>query len=149
MAILCWANPVTVDSQSSDLNMGKNQLIFTGNVRVSGRGMKLDSDKLDIFLKDAGNVSGKKSADAADVQQNKKPVRALATGNVHAEDAAGILESGVLDMYFGEQLTPGKTEVEKIIAEKKVHIESKPDKDKKSNGNTLLGKSGDGGFAEF
>ncbi len=138
------ASPVTVDSQSSDLNMGKNQLIFTGNVRVSGRGMKLDSDKLDIFLKDAGNVSGKKSADAADVQQNKKPVRALATGNVHAEDAAGILESGVLDMYFGEQLTPGKTEVEKIIAEKKVHIESKPDTDKKSNGNTLLGKSGDG-----
>ncbi|MBE6403525.1 MAG: hypothetical protein E7039_07380 [Lentisphaerae bacterium] len=140
------AEPVTVDSRSADLNYGGNKLAFAGNVAVRGRGMKLDSDKLDIDLKNAPETPGRKPAEKSDVKTRKQPVRALAVGNVHAEDESGILDSGVLDVRFGNTGTAGKTEIEKIYASNKLHLQSKPDKggSKKSNGNTLLGKSADG-----
>ena len=142
------AEPVTVDSRSADLNYGGNKLAFAGNVSVRGRGMKLDSDKLDIDLKNAPGETGKGKAkdNKSDVKTRKQPIRALAVGNVHAEDEAGILESGVLDVRFGTAGAAGKTEIEKIYASNKLHLQSKPDKKggKKSNGNTLLGKSADG-----
>ncbi|MBO5923670.1 MAG: hypothetical protein J6Q81_04065 [Lentisphaeria bacterium] len=138
--------PVTVDSRSADLNYGGNKLAFAGNVAVRGRGMKLDSDKLDIDLKNAAPAADKKSTAKATAKSRKQPVRALAVGNVHAEDESGMLDSGVLDVRLGDSRIPGKTEIEKIYASKKMRLQSKPDKKdgKKSGGNTLLGKSADG-----
>ena len=141
------AEPVTVDSRSADLNYGGNKLAFAGNVAVRGRGMKLDSDKLDIDLKNAAPAVDKsKDKKSGAVKTRKQPVRALAVGNVHAEDDSGILDSGVLDVRLGDSSIPGKTEIEKIYASKKMRLQSKPDKggSKKSKGNTLLGKSADG-----
>lgn len=140
-------SPVTVDSRSADLNYGGNKLAFAGNVAVRGRGMKLDSDKLDIDLENTASGNVKKGvAKAGDARSRKQPVRALAVGNVHAEDESGILDSGVLDVRFGDTKIPGKNEIEKIYASRKMRLQSKPDKNgsKKSNGNTLLGKSADG-----
>ena len=141
------AEPVTVDSRRADLNYGGNKLAFAGNVAVRGRGMKLDSDKLDIDLKSEKTAAGKKSKPKnGDVKTTKQPVRALAVGNVRAEDESGILDCGVLDVRLGNNNPAGKTEIEKIYAGNKLHLQSKPDKggSKKSNGNTLLGKSADG-----
>ena len=139
--------PVTVDSRSADLNYGGNKLAFAGNVAVRGRGMKLDSDKLNIDLKNAENAAAKPAKSAnGDIKTSKQPVRALAMGNVRAEDESGILDCGVLDVRFGNSNAVGKTEIEKIYASEKMHLQSKADKvgGKKSNGSTLLGKSADG-----
>lgn len=118
--------PVTVVSRESDLNLGGNLLAFAGNVKVRGKGTKLDSDTLDIFLKDITAPGSKKSDAAADLSSSKQPVRALAIGNVYAEDESGILRAGLLDVYFGDKQKPGKTDVEKIIADNNMYAESKP-----------------------
>ena len=129
---------VTVNSRRADLNYGGNKLAFDGNVAVRGRGMKLDSDKLDIDLADDGRKSAK------DAKTRKQPVRALAVGNVQAEDASGILSTGELDVRLGDKVIPGKVEIEKIFARKKVRLQSKPGKDAGKKSSTLLGKSADG-----
>ena len=145
------AEPVTVDSRRADLNYGGNKLAFAGNVAVRGRGMKLDSDKLDIDLKNnLPAVNKKKSAKSGNAKAGKQPVRALAVGNVHAEDDSGVLDSGILDVYFGDKHIPGKVEIEKIFAKNKMRLQSKPDKPgnkkkgKQNSNNTLLGRSADG-----
>ena len=61
------SEPVTVDSRSADLNYGGNKLAFAGNVAVRGRGMKLDSDKLDIDLKSEKTAAGKNRFQASSV----------------------------------------------------------------------------------
>ncbi|MBE6368782.1 MAG: hypothetical protein E7056_01315 [Lentisphaerae bacterium] len=146
--------PVTVDSVSSDLNYGGNLITFNENVKVRGRGMLLDCEKLDIFLKDAP----KSKKTAAKSEADKSPTRALAVGKVHAEDKTGSLDCSQLDIYFGDKAVPGKTDVEKILANGKVHIKSKPEEPvadssnmmvgpqpkKKSKNSTLLGSSADG-----
>ncbi len=132
---------VTVNSRSSDLDFGGNKLAFNGNVEVRGRGMKLDSDNLDIALED-DPARKKNSKDK--VASGKRPVRALAVGNVHAEDESGILEAGVLDVRFGDKAAAGSVEVEKIFASGKVRLQSKQDKGAKQRSSTLLGKSGNG-----
>ena len=93
---------VTVDSRSADLNYGGNKLAFSGNVAVRGRGMKLDSDKLDIDLKDASASAGKKRGAAnSDVKTGKKPVRALAVGNVTYEgDAQKFILLKMIRVYL-------------------------------------------------
>ena len=136
-------SPVTVDSKSADLNYGGNNIAFDGSVAVRGRGMKLDSDKLDITLKDVKPAAGA----AGDVQKRKQPVRALAVGNVRAEDKTGILDTGVLDVRFGDTAVPGKVEIEKIFASQQMRLQSKPDKVQDNSGKhgpTLLGRSTDG-----
>lgn len=135
--------PVTVNSRSADLNYGGNKLAFDGNVAVRGRGMKLDSDKLDIDLKPVADRSVQKNP-ADNSKMRKQPVRALAIGNVLAEDQSGILSTGELDVLLGDKVTPGKVEVEKIFARNKMRLQSKPDKDPKKKQSTLLGKSADG-----
>lgn len=142
-------SPVVVDSKNADLYYGGNLINFTGAVAVRGRGMSLDSDKLDIFLEDtAGKKSGRAAKGKLDVENSKKPVRALAVGNVHAEDKSGSLDSQSLDVYFGDKAEPGKTDIEKIIAGGGMLLQNKPaaeekKSDKKSAG-TLLGNSADG-----
>ena len=137
-------SPITVDSDSSDLNYGGNMLSFAGNVKVRGRGMLLDSDKLDITLVDEAPAEKK----SKDIQSSKKPVKALAQGSVHAEDESGMLDSGVLDIRFGETVTPGKREVEKIFASGKIRLKNKNKQQQKSAENmvgpTLLGNSKSG-----
>lgn len=137
-------SPITVDSDAADLNYGGNMLSFTGNVKVRGRGMLLDSDKLDITLMDAA-AGAKKSAD---VQNSKKPVKALAQGSVHAEDDGGVLDSGVLDIRFGETAVPGKREIEKIFASGKIRLQNRSKQQPAANENfvgpTLLGSSKSG-----
>lgn len=150
------ASPITVDSKFADLNYGGNLIAFAGSVSVRGRGMLLDSDTLDIYLKDVPAAPGKSKdkkrsgalsgrMDTAQQLNRKQPVRALALGNVHAEDKSGTLDSGTLDVYFGDKAVPGKVEVEKIMAGKKVRIESKAEANKQDrSGKTLLGQSADG-----
>ena len=136
-------SPVTVDSKSADLNYGGNNIAFAGSVAVRGRGMKLDSDKLDITLKDAPATAGNKK----NLQTRKQPVRALAVGNVRAEDKSGILDTGMLDVRFGDTATPGKIGIEKIFASRQMRLQSKPDKPQQgqnTHGPTLLGRSADG-----
>ena len=135
--------PVTVNSRSADLNYGGNKLAFDGNVAVRGRGMKLDSDKLDIDLKPVAD-NGMPKNPAHDTKMRKQPVRALAIGNVLAEDQSGTLSTGELDVRLGDKVTPGKVEVEKIFARNKMRLQSKPDKTPGKNQSTLLGKSADG-----
>ena len=136
-------SPVTVDSAQSDLNYGANLLTFTRDVKVRGRGMLLDSDSLNITLEEADGTSA--AADKSGVQQRKKPVRALAVGNVHAEDDSGVLDSGELDIRFGESVTPGKREIEKVFVSGKVRLQNKtkqpPQPDDNFIGPTLLGSS--------
>lgn len=132
------ADGVTVNSRRADLNYGGNKLAFDGNVAVRGRGMKLDSDKLDIDLAADGRKSAK------DGKTRKLPVRALAVGNVQAEDASGTLSTGELDVRLGDKAVPGKVEIEKIFARNKVRLQSKPGKDSGKKSSTLLGKSADG-----
>ncbi len=140
--------PVTVVSQESDLNFGGNVIGFAGQVKVRGKDMLLDSDKLDIFLKDAPETAKKVAADkktAPDAMPGgrKQPVRALAVGNVYMEDKASLLRAGLLDIYFGEQQTPGKTEVEKIIADNNVYVENKQAAGSKgTDKSALLGNAG-------
>ncbi len=143
--------PVTVDSQYADLNYKGNHIAFANTVRINGRGMKMESDKLDIFLRDVpGRKSSTASADLQDLSGNKQPVRALASGNVRAEDNSGILKSKTLEIFFGDRAVPGKVDVEKIIADGNMHLQSKPDQQSGSSsptapaGNTLLGRSADG-----
>lgn len=136
-------SPVTVDSAQSDLNYGANLLTFTRDVKVRGRGMLLDSDSLNITLEEADGTSA--AADKSGVQQRKKPVRALAVGNVHAEDDSGVLDSGELDIRFGESVTPGKREIEKVFVSGKVRLQNKTKQpqqpDDNFTGPTLLGSS--------
>ena len=136
-------SPITVDSDSSDLNYGGNMLSFAGNVKVRGRGMLLDSDKLDITLVDGAPAAEK----SKDMQSSKKPVKALAQGSVHAEDESGMLDSGVLDIRFGETVTPGKREVEKIFASGKIRLKNKNKQQQNAEnlvGPTLLGNAKSG-----
>ena len=147
------SSPVTVESKESDLNFGSNLLAFKKDVKVRGRGMQLDSDLLDITLEDAAKTrdNAEKVSAGSALGKKKKPVRALATGNVHAEDASGIMDSGVLDALFGETVTPGKREIEKVFVSGKVRLrnkvkeEPKQEKEKKPEqeltGPTLLGES--------
>ena len=82
------------------MNFGSNLLAFKKDVKVRGRGMQLDSDLLDITLEDAAKTrdNAEKVSAGSALGKKKKPVRALATGNVHAEDDSGIMDSGVLDL---------------------------------------------------
>ncbi len=144
------SSPVTVESKESDLDFGSNLLAFKKEVKVRGRGMQLDSDLLDITLEDAApaNDGAKKDASGNALGSKKKPVRAIATGNVHAEEESGIMDCGVLDMLFGETVTPGKREIEKVFVSGKVRIcnkvEEKPAPEPAFAGPTLLGNSNTG-----
>lgn len=141
------AGPVTVQSNAADLNYGGNMICFAGNVRVRGRGMELDSNTLDIYLKDIPLAGGKKAKhdNVDDLAGRKQPVRALAIGKVRAEDASGILRSGMLDVYFGDKVNPGKVEIEKIIADHNMHVVNKPRADgAKGSSGPLPELSGDG-----
>ena len=136
--------PITVQSQSSDLNYGGNLISFAGDVQVRGRGMELDSNSLDIFLRD---LPGSQKGDVTDpdaLAGSKQPVRALAIGKVRAADDSGILQAGLLDVYFGDKINPGKMEIEKIIAANQMHLENKPQPAGAENNGPLPNMSGNG-----
>ncbi len=122
--------PVEIRSRSADLNYSGNRIDFVGNVRAAGGdGMKLACDNLGIDLADAAKTpeSRKRGGKDETPMGRKVPVRALCTGKVKVEDNSARLESGSLDIRFGDRVKPGTVEAEKIIAENGVTIRNIPE----------------------
>ena len=131
-----------IRSRSADLNPGGNKLTFNGAVRaVTEDGMKLQCDHLEITLKDSRGAAA--PAASVGAMGRKSPVRAWAAGQVVAEDASSRVESGEMEVLFGEQANPGKAEAEKILARKGVKISNIPDaKNSAGKSSGLLGRRG-------
>jgi len=124
------AGSVEITSQTSDLRIGGNHLDFLGEVRlIASDGAKMQCDTLGIDLvegKSSAGTAGKKNAAAAP-SARKVPLRMLAVGNVIAEDEKAQLQAGQMEVRFGDRAEPGKTAMEKVLADRAIQLQSIPE----------------------
>jgi lipopolysaccharide export system protein LptA len=143
-------------SDNADLDYGGNKLAFKGNVDLHDPRMKLQCDKLEIFLlsplqKGKKAVKGfSKKPDSLKLSSNKQIDKIVCTGNVKTTESRGTVNCGYMELRFMERLdkkaraedslmSSGGREVSQIICRENVHMvlkRRKPDPKK------LAGKDG-------
>ena len=121
---------VEITSQSSNLRIGGNRLDFLGEVRlIASDGTKMQCDTLGIDLADGKpSAAGTAARNASAAPSARKvPLRMTAVGNVIAEDDKAQLQAGQMEVRFGDRAEPGKTAVEKILADRAIQLQSIPE----------------------
>ncbi|MDR0931549.1 MAG: hypothetical protein LBM70_00805 [Victivallales bacterium] len=127
-------------SDFSDLNYGKNLLVFSGNVKVRDERVNLDCDKMEIFLqatKADQKASAKGVKDRSDIGDSgdRDVKKVFCQGKVHAIDSNSDLRCDKLTLHFSPQSskvkTPGmfqsgNTELTLIEADGNVEIVNTP-----------------------
>ncbi len=104
------AGETIVLSESSDLNYGGNLLTFNENVKVNDPRMKLDCDKMDIFLLEQTDKPKKTAKNDSPLPEleggNRSLSKVICTGRVKAVDPGTTLTSDKLTLHF-QALQPG------------------------------------------
>ncbi len=131
-------------SDNADLDYGGNRLEFQGNVDLKDPRMKLQCDKLEIFLLSSGK-NEKKARNVSLLQQdpkldsNKKIDKIVCTGNVKAAETRGTVDCQYMELRFvdrtgkkvqGEDslMSSGGREVSQVICRDSVHMVLKKQK---------------------
>ncbi|MBS1369683.1 MAG: hypothetical protein HPZ91_06965 [Lentisphaeria bacterium] len=102
-------------SDSSDLNYGGNLLTFNDDVKVDDDRMKLDCDKMEIFLLEQASAGGEKKGSGGalaldDLGNGDRSLsKVLCTGRVHAVDPGSDMRSDRLTLHFAPQAPGVKT----------------------------------------
>ena len=122
----------------ADLGNNSNLLVFTGNVKIRDHRMKLDCDKMDIYLNDAVQTAKKGSAGSGSTSR-KVLEKIICTGNVRSREARMKMDCQKLTLFFRQVAEPaGKaasgmfqsqgTELVAIHTDGGVTMESIPEK---------------------
>ena len=134
----------------ADLGYNSNLLVFTGNVRIRDVRMKLDCDKMDIYLKDAAPAATKTAkAGTADKGTDARKVleKIVCTGNVRSQESRMKMDCQTLTLFFRQVTDPARkaapgmfqsqgTELVAIHTDGGVTMESIPEKKTASAGKT-------------
>ncbi len=97
-----------IRSDSSDLNYGSNLLTFSDKVKVTDPRLKVDCDKMEIFLQEkpgSAKKAKKETAGLPDLEQggDRTLSKAVCTGNVRAVDPGSTMKSDRLTLHFRPQ----------------------------------------------
>lgn len=95
-------------SDSSDLNYGGNLLTFNDKVKVTDPRLKVDCDKMEIFLQEKPGTAGKakkENVGLPDLEQggSRTLSKVVCSGNVRAVDPGSTLRSDRLTLHFRPQ----------------------------------------------
>lgn len=138
------AGQTVILSDSSDLNYGGNLLTFNDHVKVEDARLKLDCDRMEIFLLERNPDAPREKRNPAEMLKlegsgDRSLSKAVCTGHVHALDPGSDLRTEKLTLTFRPQ-TPGAppgmfqsdgTELAQIDADGNLVVVNTPASDEK------------------